>query len=54
MLQRGGGRMNPVCVCGHEKSEHAGKTCRGVCFVCYGNSDHGREWYCSRFRLPKG
>lgn len=42
-----------VCVCGHARERHACRTHRGVCYVCYGVSDHGVKPYCSRFRRPK-
>ena len=36
------------CVCGHDQSVHSRQ--RGVCFVCYDDSDHGSRDYCNRYR----
>lgn len=41
------------CACGHEKWEHACKTHRGLCFTCYGSSEHGMKDYCQRFRRAR-
>lgn len=44
---------DPICMCGCPQSVHACKTHRGICYTCYGASDHGMRPYCNRYRRPR-
>lgn len=45
--------VRPVCLCGHPQDDHAGQSHRGICFPCYGASDHAPGSYCPRLRIRR-